>query len=56
MEFSSDDTGYLNRTAIVIKPKKPFFDLMKKVFKEHFNDDETTPSRYRDYAIYTTLS
>ena len=56
MEFSSDDTGYLNRTAIVIKPKKPFFDLMKKVFKDNFNDDEDIEDMSKDLTIYLVPS
>ena len=56
MEFSSDDTGYLNRTAIVVKPKKPFFDLMKKVFKEHFNEDEDIEDMSKDLAVYLVPS
>src|SRR5664280_2019257 len=56
MEFSSDDTGYINRTAIVIKPKKPFFDLMKKVFKEDFNDDEDIEDMSKDLAVYLVPS
>lgn len=56
MEFNSDDLGYINRTAIVIRPKKPFFDLMKYVFEDHFDEVEDTKDMCLDLAVYLVPS
>ncbi|MFA6944749.1 MAG: hypothetical protein WC220_02500 [Pedobacter sp.] len=56
MEFNLDDTCYINRTAIVIRPKKPFFDLMKYVYEVHFDEVEDPKEMCLDLIVYLVPS
>jgi len=52
MDYNLPDTGYINRTAVVIKPKKPFFDLMKWVYKDHFDVEKDADYQNQDPVVY----
>jgi len=52
MNYNLPDKGYINRTAIVITPKKPFFDLMKKIYKDQFDEEEDPKCQTEDPVVY----
>lgn len=52
MKSHPADNGYINRTAIVVKPKKPFFEFIKKYVKYDFDLDEEQEFQNGDAAIY----
>lgn len=52
MDHNLPDIGFINRTAVVIKPKKPFFDLMKRVYKDHFDEGKDPDYQNQDPVVY----